>query len=353
MSNTSDFRGRRVAEQANAQRPARPPLERRSRAGATGPGSETVDLDNDPDRGRQASRPSDIPARGWKDILWRVYENVTNHRVMAVAAGVTFYVLLALFPGIAALVSLYGLFADPTVIGQHLADLSGVIPEGATQVIGDQLKNLTSHGSSTLGATFLLTLAISLWSANSGMKAMFDALNIVYAEPEKRSFIKLNAWSLAFTVCAIVFLIVAMTAMVVLPALMSYIRLTSITDWIIRIGRWPVLLAVVALAIAILYRYGPSREKAQWRWISWGSAFAAIAWLIVSFLFSFYTSHFGSYNKTYGSLGAVFGFMTWIWLSVIVIMLGAELDAEMEHQTVRDTTSDFSKAPGSAGCPDG
>jgi membrane protein len=251
LSNTSDFRGRRVAEQANAQRPARPPwsgeaaLVQRERA------PRQVNLDIDPDRGRQASKPSDIPARGWKDILWRVYENVTNHRVMAVAAGVTFYVLLALFPGIAALVSLYGLFADPTVIGQHLADLSGVIPEGATQVIAEQLKNLTRHGSSTLGATFLLTLAISLWSANSGMKAMFDALNIVYAEPEMRSFIKLNAWSLAFTVCAIVFLIVALAAMVVLPALMSYIRLTSITDWIVRIGRWPVLLAVVAFAVPV------------------------------------------------------------------------------------------------------
>ena len=158
---------------------------------------------DDESRGRQASKPSDIPARGWKDILWRVYENINDHRIMAVAAGVTFYVLLALFPGIAALVSLYGLFADPTVIGQHLADLSGVIPEGAKQVIGDQLNNLTSHGSSTLGVTFLLTLAISLWSANSGMKAMFDALNVVYGEREKRSFIKLNALSLAFTLCAI------------------------------------------------------------------------------------------------------------------------------------------------------
>jgi membrane protein len=303
----------------------------------------------DEGRGRHASKPSDIPARGWKDILWRVYENINEHRVMAVAAGVAFYVLLALFPGIAALVSLYGLFADPTSISQHLSDLSGFIPEGATQVIGDQLKNLTSNGSSTLGLTFLLTLAISLWSANSGMKAIFDALNVVYGEREKRNFIKLNALSLAFTLCAIAFMLIAMTAIVVLPAVMNYVGLGSITDWIVRIGRWPVLLVVVALVIAVLYRYGPSREEAQWRWISWGSAFAAISWLIVSFVFSYYTSHFGSYNKAYGSLGAVFGFMTWIWLSVMMILLGAELDAEMEHQTARDTTSGTPKAMGARG----
>jgi membrane protein len=258
---------------------------------------------------------------------------------MAVAAGVTFYVLLALFPGLAALVSLYGLFADPTVIGQHLADLSSFLPEGATQVIGDQLTNLTSNGSSRLGVTFLISLVISLWSANSGMKAFFDALNVVYGENEKRSFIKLNALSFAFTLCAIGFMLIALTAMVILPAVMNYVGLAAITDWLIRIGRWPVLVVIVALGIAILYRYGPSRENAKWRWISWGSAFAAIAWLIVSFVFSYYTSHFGSYNKTYGSLGAVFGFMTWIWLSVMVILLGAELDAEMEHQTVHDTAS--------------
>jgi membrane protein len=303
----------------------------------------------DEGRGRHASKPSDIPARGWKDILWRVYENINEHRIMAVAAGVTFYVLLALFPGIAALVSLYGLFADPSTMRQHLSDLSGFIPEGATQVIEDQLKNLASNGSSTLGVTFLITLATSLWSANSGMKAMFDALNVVYGEKEKRNFIKLNALSLAFTMCAIAFMLIALTAIVVVPVVMNYVGLATIMDWVIRLGRWPILLIVVALVIAVFYRYGPSREEVQWRWITSGSAFAAIAWLIVSFVFSYYTSHFGNYNKAYGSLGAVFGFMTWIWLSVMVILLGAELDAEMEHQTIRDTTAGAPKPIGQRG----
>jgi membrane protein len=211
-------------------------------------------------------------------------------------------------------------------------------------VIGDQLNNLTAKGSSTLSLTFLITLAISLWSANSGMKALFDALNVVYGEREKRSFIKLNALSLAFTFCAIAFMLIALGAMVVVPVVLNYVGLSSIGDWVIRICRWPALLVLVSLAIAVLYRYGPSRDEAQWRWISWGSAFAAVTWLIVSFLFSYYTSHFGNYDKTYGSLGAIVGFMTWIWLSVIVILLGAELDAEMEHQTIRDTTSGSPKA---------
>ncbi len=303
----------------------------------------------DEGRGRHASKPSDIPARGWKDILWRVYENINNHRIMAVAAGVTFYVLLALFPGIAALVSLYGLVANPATISQHVNDLSSVMPEGATQIVGDQLDHLTANGNSTLGLAFLITLAISLWSANSGMKAFFDAMNVVYDEREQRNFIKLNALSLAFTVSALAFLILALCAMVVIPVVMSYIGLSSVTDWVIRIGRWPVLLIIVSSAISVVYRYGPSRDEAQWRWISWGSAVAAVAWLVVSFLFSYYTSHFGSYNKTYGSLGAIFGFMTWIWLSVMVVLLGAELDAEMEHQTVHDTTSGSPKPMGRRG----
>jgi membrane protein len=325
---------------SNAASPSREPRESEH--------TDTHEIDGE-GRGRQASKPSDIPARGWKDILWRVYENINAHRIMAVAAGVTFYVLLALFPGVAALVSLYGLFTDPTAISQHLNDLSGFLPDGARQVIGDQLKSLTSNRNSTLGFTFLFTLVISLWSANSGMKAMFDALNVVYDENEKRNFFKLNALSLAFTICAIAFMLIALTAIVVVPAVMNYVGLTSIMDWVIRLGRWPILLIVIAVVIAVLYRYAPSRDEAQWRWISWGSAFAAVTWLIVSFLFSYYTSHFGSYNKTYGSLGAVFGFMTWIWLSVMVVLLGAELDAEMEHQTVRDTTSGSPKPMGQRG----
>jgi membrane protein len=293
----------------------------------------------DDGRGRMASTPSEIPKKGWKDILWRVYRNVPEHRIVSIAAGVAFYVLLAIFPAIAALVALYGLFADPSAISRHLQDLSGILPGGATDVIGEQLTRLTAQPNGTLGLAFIAGLAISLWSANAGMKALVDALNIVYGEKEKRSFIELNAVSLLFTVGALIFMLLALGAIAILPLAMNHLGLAAATQWFVRLGKWPVLFVLVALIVAVIYRYGPSREQAQWRWISWGSALAAFAWLIMSILFSWYAAKFGSYNKTYGSLWAAVGFMTWIWLSSIVILLGAELDAETEHQTARDTTT--------------
>jgi membrane protein len=290
-------------------------------------------------RGRLASAPSEIPVRGWKDILLRIYENISEHRVIAIAAGVTFYVILALFPAIAALVALYGLFADAKAIGQHLEALSSFMPGGALDIIGEQMGRVASQGNGTLGFAFLFGLAVSLWSANAGMKALFDALNIVYAEREKRGFIMLNAISLAFTLGALVIILLAILAMIVLPIALNYLGLAAAMERVLTLGRWPLLLIAISLAIALIYRYGPSREQARWRWLSWGSAFAAIVWLAASILFSWYAQNFGNYNKTYGSLGAAIGFMTWIWLSTIVILIGAELNAEMEHQTVRDTTT--------------
>ncbi|MBV8921327.1 YihY/virulence factor BrkB family protein [Bradyrhizobium sp.] len=291
------------------------------------------------DRGRLAEAPAKIPTRGWKDILLRAFHNISEHRIMDLAAGVTFYSLLALFPAIAALVAIYGLFADPATLSADLDKMSGVLPGGAIEVIHDQLARLVAQRGSTLGLTFIVSLAISLWSANAAMKSLFGTLNVVYAEPEKRGLVTLNAQSLAFTVGGIVFIVVALGAMVVLPPLLGFLGLSGFTETLLRVGRWPALFVVLMLALAIIYRHGPSREQAQWRWVTWGSAFAALAWLVLSILFSWYAENFGSFNRTYGSLGAVIGFMTWIWLSAIVILIGAELDAEMEHQTARDTTT--------------
>jgi membrane protein len=303
----------------------------------------------DSDRGRLAEKPSDIPPRGWKDILWRVYQNFGSDRVLALAAGVAFYSILALFPAIASLVALYGLFADPNTIAAHLNSLSGILPEGALHVLGDQMKRIAAQGNNTLGVTFIVGLATALWSANAGIKSLFDALNLVNKEPEKRGFIGLNAISLTFTLAAIVFVLVALGAMVVLPIALNYLGVAAEAELAVKILRWPALLIVVMVGLALVYRYGPSRAKPKWRWITWGSAFAAIGWLAVSILFSWYAANFGSYNKTYGSLGAVIGFMIWIWLSIIVILLGAELNAEMEHQSERDTTTGAPKPMGSRG----
>jgi membrane protein len=321
-----------------------------SAAGRTPAGRERAPASAAPSgehgHGRSAETPSQIPARGWKDILKRCYERLTRDRIVAIAAGVTFYALLAIFPAIAALVAIYGLFADPGTIAQHLDDMASVMPGGAIDVIREQLTSLTSHGKSSLGFAFAIGLGISLWSANSGVKALLDALNVAYAEDEKRSFFRLNAVSLAFTLGGLVAVLIGLGVIVAVPLIVQYLGLPDSMQWIVALVKWLLTPVAVSFAISILYRYGPSRREAKWRWITWGSVLATILWIVVSVLFSWYAQNFGSYNKTYGSLGAVIGFMTWMWLSTVVILLGAELNAEIERQTERDTTVDGPKPIG-------
>ncbi|TXN72892.1 YihY/virulence factor BrkB family protein [Methylobacterium sp. WL6] len=289
------------------------------------------------DRGRQASTPSEIPKSGWKDVGLRVFRDLKENRLVSVAAGVTFYVLLAIFPAVAALVSCYGLFADVATINDHLASLQGVMPSGAIDIVGEQVKRIAAKGDTTLGVTFFTGILLSVWSANGGMKAVFDALNIVYEERETRNFVWLNLRSLAFTAGALLFIILALGAIVVLPVVFNTVGLSA-DAWYLALLRWPALFVAVLGGLALLYRYGPCRDAPRWRWVTWGSAIAAFAWLAGSLGFSWYVANFGKYNDTYGSLGAVIGFMTWIWISTVIVLLGAEVNAEMEHQTVRDTT---------------
>jgi membrane protein len=292
-----------------------------------------------PGQGHDAEVPSEITVRGWWQILKRVYAKFLDDRVMTEAAGVTFYTLLALFPALAALVSLYSLFADPVTISQTLNSVSGVVPGGGLDILSQQLHALTSKQNSTLGIGLIVGLLTSLWSANSGVKSMFDALNIVYEEREKRGYVHRTILSFAFTLGAILFLMLALAGTVVVPAVLGAVGLGGTTGALLEFGRWPVLLLVVAGFLAVLYRFGPSREHARWEWVNWGSAFAAVLWVCASLLFSLYVGSFGSYNKTYGALGAVVGFMTWIWISSMVVLIGGLLNAEMEHQTARDTTN--------------
>lgn len=333
---------RRLQDRATPRRPQdnaeRPGVETDQHGDASGQG-RIIRPTGDDRHGRAARAPSQISVRGWKDILWRIYQKLGNDRVLLVAAGVTFYVLLAIFPAIAAVVAIYGLFADPATISAHLDSASGLLPAGALDIIREQMARIASGASSTLGLAFIGGLLVSLWSANAGIKSLFDALNIVYGEEEQRGFFRLNLISFTFTVLAIVFMLMAIAVIVALPIALDFIGLGNATEIILRVGRWPVLLAGVVFALAVLYRYGPSRSVAQWRWLTWGSGFAALGWIIVSILFSWYAANYGSYNKTYGSLGAVIGFMIWLWLSIIVVLLGAELNAEMEHRTAKDTTT--------------
>jgi membrane protein len=227
--------------------------------------------------------------------------------------------------------------ADSSTIAQHLNSLEGILPEGGMQILRDQLQQLTSQPPQKLGLATIASLAVSLWSANGGIKAMFEGLNAVYEEDEKRSFTKLNAISLALTLGGLAFVILSLLTITVVPNVLSFLGLPALSE-IVNIARWPVLLVVASLMIAVIYRFGPSRDQPQWRWISPGSIFAAVTWIMASLLFSWYTAHFGSYNKTYGSLGAVVGFMTWIWISTMVILVGAKINAELERQTETDTT---------------
>lgn len=273
-----------------------------------------------------------VKAHSWSDILLGTYRSISDDRVLAVAAGVAFYGLLAVFPAVGAIVSLYGLFADGATIAGTLDQLSSLLPGGAIEVIGNEIQRVAAAGSGKLSASFLLGLVIAIWGANAGVKAVFDAINIAYGVNEERSFLKLNLVSLAFTVGAIAFVLAALVAIVALPISFHYLGLDAALEALLRYARWPLIWLVVAFALACLYRFGPTRSlDPKWRWITWGSASAATLWLVGSALFSWYAGSFGSYNKTYGSLGAVIGFMTWMWISAAVVIMGAELNAKIEQ----------------------
>lgn len=289
-------------------------------------------------RGRRARAPWQIPWRGWKDILWRTYGQIQEDRLFAISAGVVFFALLALFPALAAIVSMYGLFAETQTIERHIGLIAGFAPEQAVTIVEEQIRRLVARGDTQLGVNFLIGLGITVWSANAGMKAIIDALNVVYAEREKRGFIKLNLISLALTLCAVAAVLFAIGAVVAVPILLERVGLGAATPWL-QYGRWPALVAMLLLGLAILYRFGPSRKDAQWRWLSVGAVAAALLWIAGSAGFSFYIQNFANYDATYGSLGAVIGLMMWLWLSVIAILFGAELNAEIEHQTAIDSTS--------------
>lgn len=300
-------------------------------------------------RGRHADTPWQIPWAGWKDILLRAYQDINRNRLLAVAAGVVFYGLLALFPAITALVSLYGLFSDPSAINAHLSAASGILPSGAVDVVRQQLTRVAESKGSGLTLASVFGILVALWSANSGMKAVIDALNVANGETEKRGFVRLTLVSLAFTLGAIASIMLAIGAVVVVPVVLNHLGLGPVTHALVRIARWPLLAALVVVGLAVLYRYAPSRREPRWQWLSVGSVAAAVLWLAGSALFSWYVSSFGSYNATYGSLGAVIGLMVWMWLSAIVILAGAELNSEIEHQTLRDSTAGGDKPLGARG----
>jgi membrane protein len=300
-------------------------------------------------RGRRARFPWRIPWRGWRDIAWRTYKQFNEDRLLAVAAGVVFFVLLALFPGISAFVSLYGLFLDRSMLADHLSLIAAIAPPRAFAIITGQIEQLLKRNSNELGLAFAISFGLALWSANAGVKAVMDALNVAYEEKEERSLIKLNVESLLFTLGCIVGLLFALAGVVALPLIFNLIGLSAFTETIIFWLRWPALLLLLITFLSTLYRFGPSRRHAKWVWLTPGSIVAALLWLAGSYLLSVYIENFANYDAVYGTLGAAVGLMMWLWLSAIAVLFGAELNAEIEHQTARDTTIGLPKPLGERG----
>ena len=276
--------------------------------------------------------PFQIPLARWKDILWRTFEGISEDRLLANAAGVVFFGLLAVFPAVTALVSSYGLFADNSTIGANLQALALMLPDGSFQIVQDQVARVLAKGNTALGVTFLFGLALAIWSANAGVKAVIDALNAAYEERETRSFIRLNLLSLGFTTGAIMALILMVSAVVAFPLALDHVGLAPDIQSILGLIRWPLLFAVLWIALALLYRFGPSRPGRPWRWLIVGATVAALLWIAGSALLSRYLSDFADYDATYGSLGAAIGLMMWMWMSASIVLLGAELNSEIERQ---------------------
>jgi membrane protein len=300
------------------------------------------------ERGRHADAPHEIPAAGWLDILRRVKQQLAEDNLSLVAAGAAFYGLLAIFPALAALVSLYGLFTDPQTVEQQMQSVQSMLPQAAGQLIQQQLTRIASTGGGALTIGAVIGFVLALWSSKKGVSSIMTALNIVYDEEEKRGFLKLNALALLLTFGLLLFVIVALVAIAFVPTALGSGAsgpLGTIVNWL----RWPLIAVASIFVLDVLYRYGASRENAEWRWVTWGAAVATLLWLGGSALFSWYVSSFGSYNETYGSVAAVAVLMMWLWLSTYFVLIGAELNAEMEHQTSKDTTTGRERPQGQRG----
>ena len=264
----------------------------------------------------------------WREILVGSVKAFNDDHISAAAAGVTFFGLLALFPALSAFVSLYGLFADVEDARRLVVATGGLLPGGAISVLSDQLTRLAKADHGGLGLAFAVSLVVSTWSANAGIKALIEALNVAYEARERRSFLRLNLITLGFTAGAILFSVLAIAFVVSAPEVFSELGMPQLEA--LGFLRWPVFLVLMTVLFALLYRYGPCRPRTRWRWVTPGGAVAAMAWLSMSGLFSWYVANFGHYDKTYGSLGAIMGFLTWIWLSLMTVLFGAELNSELE-----------------------
>jgi membrane protein len=300
-------------------------------------------------RGRTAKTPEEIPPRGWWDITWRVMKRLGTDNVTLVAGGLAMYTLLSVFPGLTAALSIYGLFASPETVIQQMKGFSGVLPPGVWNIFNTQLQTLAGHQNSTLSIAATISLAIALWSARSAMSALMTATNIAYGEKEKRNYFVQILISLALTVGAVTAFLLMLTLGVAVPVALKVLGTRPWVQWIVDGLQWVLVWAFAVLGLSVIYRYGPARDPAKWHWITWGSGIAAALWLAASVVFALYVGDFANYGKTYGALGGVIALLMWFYLSSIFVVLGAEINAEMERQTVKDTTEGAPEPMGQRG----
>jgi membrane protein len=290
------------------------------------------------DRGRRAGQPQEIPPSGWWDITWRVVKRLGSDNITLVSGGVALYALLSVFPALAAAVSIYGLFATPADVIKHMSVFAGVLPPGVWQIFNTQLQDLASHEQRTLSIGAAIGVVIALWSARSAMSAFMSATNIAYGEREKRNFFVQVLVSLLLTAAGVVGFLVMLLLGIAIPVALKIMGTAAWVQWLVDLLQWALLWLFAVIGLAFVYRYAPAREPARWAWVSWGSAIAASMWLGASALFAIYVRTFANYGKTYGALGGMIALLMWFYLSSLLVVLGAEINAEMERQTQKDTT---------------
>ena len=303
--------------------------------GHRGTGSGTAEKRTDTVPGGEAEKPTEIPARGWFQIVKRGWAEAKTDQVPLLGAGVAFYAFLALFPALIALVTLYGLFADPAVIAEQVNSLTA-LPADVRQLIVDQINN---QNQSALGWAAVLSIALALFSASGGVNNLMTAINVAYDEDDKRHFLKKRLLALALTLGAIIFLVVMLGLVAVVPPLVQNLLGDSpVVQFLLLAARWILLVVLVTAALAVLYRVAPDRDAPKMRWVSVGAGVATVLWLLASIGFSVYVSTFGNYAKTYGVFAGIIVLLFWLWITSYAILLGAEINAEAEQQTAADTT---------------
>jgi membrane protein len=288
--------------------------------------------------GRRATSPGEIPAPGWRAIGKRVITELKRDHVSLLAAGVAFKGLLALFPAIIAAISLWGLVASPEQMAQQLAGVLQALPDDAASLIEQQMTAVAAGETGTLSIALALSIVIALWSASGGTAGLIEGCNAAYNEVDRRKFPIKRGLALLFTLGAIVFLALTIGLIAVLPVILGGLGLGEVGELAVRIGQWPLLAALVIAALAVIYKYGPDRDRPQLRWTNPGAIVATVLWLLGSAGFTLYVENFGNFDETYGTFGGIIVLMLWLFLSAFVVLLGAEINAEIERQTARDTT---------------